>query len=154
MRETFWSGDKIEMLKDLRAGGLSCGQIGRAMGVSRNAVIGKMTRLNLPRHSVIGEVRREFGTAPRVQRTKPLPLVTEALSPIGEIETLLANGKCKFIAGDTKIPGWQMCGHPAMHGRSWCQAHYSVVFDISATKASSIRYVKRQTAIAHDVEAA
>ena len=44
-----WSSERIELLKRCFHAGLSCSQIAREIGVTRNAVIGKMNRLGLSR---------------------------------------------------------------------------------------------------------
>ncbi len=44
-----WTSERIELLKRCFHAGLSCGQIAREIGVSRNAVIGKINRLGLSR---------------------------------------------------------------------------------------------------------
>ena len=46
---TSWSSERIELLKRCFHAGLSCSQIAREIGVTRNAVIGKMNRLGLSR---------------------------------------------------------------------------------------------------------
>src|SRR5216110_3506990 len=52
---TSWSSERIELLKRCFHAGLSCGQIAREIGVTRNAVIGKSNRLGLSRpKDVIG----------------------------------------------------------------------------------------------------
>ena len=50
-----WTSERIELLKRYQRAGLSCSQIAREIGVTRNAVIGKMNRLGLSRpKDVIG----------------------------------------------------------------------------------------------------
>jgi GcrA cell cycle regulator len=50
-----WTSERIELLKRCLHAGLSCGQIAREIGVTRNAVIGKINRLGLSRpKDVIG----------------------------------------------------------------------------------------------------
>jgi GcrA cell cycle regulator len=44
-----WSSERIDLLKRHFQAGLSCSQIARELGVTRNAVIGKMSRLGLSR---------------------------------------------------------------------------------------------------------
>jgi GcrA cell cycle regulator len=44
-----WTSERIELLKRRLHAGLSCGQIAREIGVTRNAVIGKVNRLGLSR---------------------------------------------------------------------------------------------------------
>lgn len=46
--ESVWTNERVDRLKRLRAGGLSCSQIAGDIGVGRNAVIGKLHRLKLP----------------------------------------------------------------------------------------------------------
>ena len=43
-----WTAQAIEQLKALWAEGHSTAEIGRRMGVSKNAIVGKAHRLNLP----------------------------------------------------------------------------------------------------------
>lgn len=69
-----WSGEAIERLKALWAEGHSTAEIGRRMGISKNAVVGKAHRLNLPARP--SPIRREGsgGTgqdAPRSAAPRP-----------------------------------------------------------------------------------
>ena len=43
-----WNEETIARLRALWAEGLSTAEIGRRMGISKNAVVGKAHRLNLP----------------------------------------------------------------------------------------------------------
>jgi len=52
--ERTWTTERLELLKSRFEAGLSCRQIACEIGVSRNAVIGKLSRLNLTRD---GEAR-------------------------------------------------------------------------------------------------
>ena len=53
-----WTTERIERLKNRFEAGLSCRQIAADIGVSRNAVIGKLSRLNLTREKTIDLRRR------------------------------------------------------------------------------------------------
>ena len=44
-----WTTERVAMLRTYFNAGLSCAQIAQEIGVSRNAVIGKMNRLGLSR---------------------------------------------------------------------------------------------------------
>lgn len=48
--ESNWTPERVEQLKALWATGKSCSQIGTVLGISRNAVLGKVSRLKLPKH--------------------------------------------------------------------------------------------------------
>ena len=58
-----WGPDAIETLRALWAEGLSTAEIGRRMGVSKNAVVGKAHRLNLPPRP--SPIRRDGPATPR-----------------------------------------------------------------------------------------
>ena len=65
-----WTSERIELLKRCLYAGLSCGQTARQIGVTRNAVIGKMNRLGLSRpKDVIGR-QLEQRRAARLARPK------------------------------------------------------------------------------------
>src|SRR5213596_2852554 len=67
---TSWSSERIELLKRCFHAGLSCSQIAREIGVSRNAVIGKMNRLGLsrPKDVIGGQLKQR--RAARLARPK------------------------------------------------------------------------------------
>lgn len=46
-----WPEYRVKMLLKMHAGGMYASQIAKAMGVSRNAVIGKLDRLAVPRRA-------------------------------------------------------------------------------------------------------
>ena len=59
-----WTDEAIERLRALWAEGLSTAEIGRRMNISKNAVVGKAHRLNLPARP--SPIRRDAaGAAPR-----------------------------------------------------------------------------------------
>ncbi len=58
--EPTWTVERIELLKNRFEAGLTCREIACDIGVSRNAVIGKLSRLNL--------TRDKRGDAPRTER--------------------------------------------------------------------------------------
>ena len=45
-KDPTWTDERLELLKSGFAAGLTCRQIADDIGVSRNAVIGKLNRLN------------------------------------------------------------------------------------------------------------
>ena len=67
-----WTDERLELLKGHFEAGLSCRQIAAAIGVSRNAVIGKLSRLNLTRDSN-GEERPARKNTPKERRAKTAP---------------------------------------------------------------------------------
>jgi GcrA cell cycle regulator len=70
-----WNTDTIARLRSLWAEGLSTAEIGRRMGVSKNAVIGKSHRLDLPARP--SPIRRDGARKPPAPRRLPCPNLTE-----------------------------------------------------------------------------
>ncbi len=65
-----WTVERVDLLKTHFAAGLSCRQIAAEIGVSRNAVIGKLSRLGLTREKTGDELRPR---KPRERRGRPVP---------------------------------------------------------------------------------
>ena len=72
---TTWSDERIALLKILFERGCTCREMACEIGVSRNAVIGKLARLNLTR----GRAARVWRAAPpRPRGARPLQLLLKA----------------------------------------------------------------------------
>ncbi|MCK8783218.1 GcrA cell cycle regulator [Roseomonas sp. NAR14] len=78
-----WTAEAIERLRALWAEGHSTAEIGRRMGVSKNAVVGKAHRLNLPPRP--SPIHREGSAEPGVEgvpaRRLPAPRSTAPRAP-------------------------------------------------------------------------
>ena len=133
--------------KALAAEGLSCGAIAAALGVSRNAVIGKFHREHIatarsrfapprpasakaeprpPRRPVRPASAKAEPRKPRAL-VRP-PVVLGAPAPIGPLCDFPPAGACRFIADDPIGDAWRCCGADTNPGSSWCAAHRAVVF--------------------------
>ncbi|MEP6836508.1 MAG: GcrA family cell cycle regulator, partial [Bradyrhizobium sp.] len=66
-----WTTERVERLKSHFEAGLSCREIAAEIGVSRNAVIGKLSRLGL--------TRGEFNAEPRLPRKERVSKSTPRL---------------------------------------------------------------------------
>src|ERR1700681_3403449 len=72
--EPTWTVERIELLKNRFEAGLTCREIACHIGVSRNAVICKLSRLNLTRDKRGGAPRTERTSAARAKgRTRTVP---------------------------------------------------------------------------------
>jgi len=83
-----WTPEVVLSLRQLWDEGHSTAEIGRRLGVSKNAVVGKAHRLDLP--SRPSPIRREGGSTPRAPRRPPVPrladivpVTTAAVIPAG-----------------------------------------------------------------------
>ena len=74
-KETTWTEERLELLKRHFAAGLTCREIAGDIGVSRNAVIGKLSRLNLTREKTGDTPRpaRKDRDAPKGRRRGSVP---------------------------------------------------------------------------------
>ena len=144
---THWSDAKIEELKQLWAQGYSCSQVGIALGVSRNAVIGKVHRLGLPlRGPTSSRVTRAKRQSMPKPRKKPFmfnaPFGTEALRAIRQAGAPLPpphetdiprvsmadlqEHQCRWVVGDPATVGSYgplFCGEKRIPGLPYCEPH-------------------------------
>lgn len=130
---TTWSDERTALLTRLWAGGYSASQIAAEIGgLSRNAVIGKIHRLDLPGREVkftsprgflTREEKAERQAARRAKRESrpPQPVIAE---PEARMVALLdlEHGDCRYPFGNGPF---FFCGHPATHG-SYCKRHHRV----------------------------
>src|SRR4051794_37901942 len=89
---TTWSDERIVLLKILFERGCTCREMACEIGVSRNAVIGKLARLNLTRGRTarMPRAERHAGTAPqRLRGARPLQLLLQAHVEAAELRTSL-----------------------------------------------------------------
>lgn len=145
---TSWTDERVESLKHLWADGWSCSQIAERLGdVTRNAVIGKVTRLGLPARAarqVRGTILRPRPPSNRPRRqtahSQALPPLTQAQQiawatvnassdldiPASERKTLqeLEMSDCRWPYGDPRIAGeFYFCGKRKVPGLSYCEFH-------------------------------
>ncbi len=121
-----WTDEKIEQLKQLWDQGLSTAEIGRELGFSKNAVVGKSHRLGFkPRPSPIA------GKAP-AKKSKPKPMPKESSRIHDAIN--LGPQMCRWPYGDPGDDDFQFCGKTAVPGKPYCEEHCAVAY---VTKSSS-----------------
>ena len=73
-----WNATTIARLRSLWAEGHSTAEIGRRMGVSKNAVVGKSHRLNLPAR--LSPIRSDCSRTPRLPRRPRCPALSDLQS--------------------------------------------------------------------------
>lgn len=140
-----WNDDSIARIKALWAEGHSTAEIGRRMGVTKNAVVGKAHRLNLPaRPSPIrripGEkrvtsrpaVRRVIGpTLPALQSMarQPLAKAPVVLRPV-PVQPRPAGrvSSCCWPLGEPGTPEFHFCGDPTVPAKPYCEEHVAVAY--------------------------
>ncbi len=99
-----WTQDRVQMLRDLWAEGLSASQIAERLGgTTRNAVIGKAHRLHL--------------------KSRPSPIKRQ-----GPAILTLKENMCRWPIGTPGQPGFTFCGEQSLPGRPYCASHCELAY--------------------------
>ena len=143
MLEPTWTSERVELLKNHFAAGLSCREIANEIGVSRNAVIGKLSRLNLTREKKVKARRagqredahgKRAGSVPRMQYQMLRKLYAEA-PPAEEIESEhrcslleLSKEKCRWPISTPGYADFAFCGNMPLEGLPYCAGHTRLAY--------------------------
>lgn len=135
-----WTDEQVEELKRLWNEGLTTGDIGKALGVSKNAVVGKAHRLGLnSRPSPIRrgdeETATEEAPAPEVKEPKKSSKKTEKAKEKLFTVNDLTSTSCRWPIGDPKDEDFHFCGKTALPGKPYCLEHAAVAY----VSAKSVR---------------
>lgn len=129
-----WTDERIQELARLWDLGYSASHIGKALGVSKNAVVGKAHRLKLSsRPSPIK--RGEAKPQPRKALTTPQPAMeAPPPRPVMRPSRRRSNGpSCLWPIGDPGGADFHFCGEPAVDGKPYCEEHCARAY-ITRTK--------------------
>lgn len=126
-----WNDERIEELKALWAEGLTTGEIGKRLGVSKNAVVGKAHRLGLQgRPSPIKRDRQ-----PRQATAAAKKGVDAKVRSVVDLSV----HTCRWPIGDPREPGFHFCGEPSIPNKPYCAKHAAVAYVSSGGKSSPPR---------------
>jgi GcrA cell cycle regulator len=132
--QTTWTAERIALLKNRIDAGLSCGQIAREMGLSRNAVIGKASRLGLSRfRGTRKNAQPRMATQRRILRslwTKPHVAFPDAVDCITKRCSLfeLQQWHCRWPIGDPTAEDFGFCGNKLIDGLPYCPVHARIAY--------------------------
>lgn len=142
-----WSQEAISTLRALWDEGHSTAEIGRRMGVSKNAIVGKAHRLNLPARP--SPIRRDGPSAPRAASPRPqLPRAMPAprpmiappprpaiqapapvrAQPVVRAFPRLGTRSCCWPMGEPGTAEFRFCTHEAILGKPYCPEHAAVAY--------------------------
>jgi len=143
-----WTTDRIEALKIHFAAGLSCLEIAAEIGVSRNAVIGKISRLSLSRDKDVMRVTKKETAGvkrPRgAQRLRQILLKSfpSEAEPAIEDESIhnghtcslfeLSNETCRWPISTPGQADFCFCGNTPIEGMPYCPGHSRLAYRVSA----------------------
>ena len=144
--EPTWTDERIALLRSHFEAGLSCRQIAADIGVSRNAVIGKLSRLNLTRGRMVGERQDSRSRPAKGRRRKGSPrqqyqiLKSVFAGPRQAIEEEPINGEhhCSLLELSEQRCRWPIstpghedfcfCGSPPVNGMPYCAGHTRLAY--------------------------
>ena len=107
-RPTHWTPIKTSALIALWNEGIATIEIGKRLGVSKNAVVGRVHRLGLPK--------------------RPSPLYS-GKTPGPSAAEIIAAGQewrgCLYMFGDPEDSDWRFCQNPREWNPSYCPVHHA-----------------------------
>jgi len=103
-----WSPERIAALIALWNEELSTSEIGRRLGITKNAVIGKVHRLGL-------------------QQRRPSPKSKEEVVHYLRLDRLGA-GMCSWPIGEPGSADFHFCGEASMAGKPYCAHHCAIAY--------------------------
>lgn len=147
-----WTNEAIDRLRAFWAEGHSTAEIGRRMGISKNAVVGKAHRLDLParpspirrdpttprpvatgRRPTLPPLRAALPAAPR--REEPKPAATPVIlamppkpSSVVRAFPRASSKSCCWPIGEPGTKGFRFCADPALGGKPYCPAHAALAY--------------------------
>ena len=138
-----WTDAALVDLRRMWDEGRSCSLIAQALGLTRNAVIGKVHRLGLPKRKEVLLSRNSERHYPK-QRSKPKPekvptlarLFNSAVAEAGPIMELppdqsafavslldIQHNQCRWPVSDEPF---LFCGDEKWSGHSYCLRHFAI----------------------------
>ena len=138
-----WTTERVELLKQHFEAGLSCREIAAHIGVSRNAVIGKLTRLGLTRGPA--NVEQRLRRPPRQRRPKSVPRAQYQMlqvvyangQPVGDGPVAseqpcslleLSEERCRWPITTPGAEDFCFCGNMPLEGLPYCAGHTRLAY--------------------------
>ncbi len=145
-----WNDDTILRLRGLWTEGHSTAEIGRRMGITKNAVVGKAHRLTLPPRP--SPIRCQPGrtisrTSRRISGSTLPPLaasnVVSIVADAGRLERSSITPRptsaqpmragfrvsaCCWPIGEPGTAAFRFCDHEALHGKPYCRDHAQIAY--------------------------
>ena len=162
-----WSSERVALLKSCFDAGFSCSQIAREIGVTRNAVIGKLSRLGLSRpkdaiaahgpQRAAGPARPSRTWRPKLnifaqrgmlQSAFPGTQAEPAATPYHAVEIPVQNGrgctlfeltaeKCRWPISTPGADDFCFCGNEPVKGLPYCLGHARLAYRPAGRSRSS-----------------
>jgi GcrA cell cycle regulator len=145
-----WTAERVEQLKTCIRAGLSCSRIAAEIGVSRNAVIGKMNRLGLSRpkkaparepEATTGRAGNGGSNVTRIFSQHRIVMRLPA-EPQGQVISLhdgrgcslleLGPRNCRWPISEPGARDFCFCGGTQVEGLPYCAGHARIAYKSGA----------------------
>jgi GcrA cell cycle regulator len=136
-----WSEDVIAKLRVLWVEGHSTAEIGRRLNISKNAVVGKAHRLNLPprpspiRRGAEGSIVQPRQAPRRMQGPTLPPLAASIGGPAPALRPITSPPKqtlratpCCWPIGEPGKPSFHFCNVDSLPGKPYCEDHAAIAY--------------------------
>lgn len=143
-----WTDERVAELSKLWETGYSASAIGKMLGVSKNAVVGKAHRMRLEARP--SPIRRDQRV--RMRRRVPMPIRLNDLRPATVATPVPAapppaprlavrrDGKgpnCLWPHGDPGDADFHFCGAPAVESKPYCPEHCARAYITRTSRADN-----------------
>ena len=139
--QSTWTPERVELLKSYFEAGLSCRDIAASIGVSRNSVIGKLSRLNLTRTSPAerrARKKRSVQAAQKPTAKQQLLMLQDVYdqeiddAPIASANNCslfeLSEQRCRWPISTPGADDFCFCGNTPLGGMPYCSGHYRLAY--------------------------
>jgi GcrA cell cycle regulator len=123
-----WTPERTGALIALWNDEIPASEIGRRLGVSKNAVIGKAFRLDLARRRTSAPPSMGDGADAESARDNVIRLSS------------LQSGMCRWPLGEPHGDGYHFCGAAASEGKPYCPTHCDMAYrpTLKARKSAAV----------------
>ncbi|WP_257165682.1 GcrA family cell cycle regulator [Bradyrhizobium sp. SRS-191] len=148
-----WTEERLQALKQHFEAGLTCREIAAELGVSRNAVIGKISRLALTRDNG-GDTRRMVRDNARDGARRPVPKLRRRIlravpndpppimieePPAGPVENgcslfELSKERCRWPISTPGADDFCFCGSKPIEGLPYCPSHTRMAYRVASSR--------------------
>lgn len=144
-----WDDTRVTSLRQLWAEGHSTAEIGRRLGVSKNAIVGKSHRLDLPARP--SPIRQAGSGRPRAARRQPVPKLADIMpmrfiggstsnaptpptvtpavaATIARAPLQFGKAPCCWPIGDPGTPSFRFCSALVVLNKPYCEEHCKAAY--------------------------
>lgn len=116
-----WTPEKIKLLKKLWQKGKSTVEIGKELGISKNAVVGKVHRLELAARP--SPIKKAGADDDKSSKSGSSRRKNENVSLLE-----LKLNSCRWPIGDPKDADFHFCGADTVTGKPYCEEHCKLAY--------------------------